>query len=76
MILAGVFKVYPLFWVFVIFNCVFGAIEVISKKKTGKTVSQTFWEFYKKHKVKATLILISMILMWVALIAHLWLGVF
>ena len=71
MILAGVFGVWPLFWVFLVFNLIFGVIEIISKTKTGKTVSQTFWKFHVEHKIKALVILASMILMWAALIIHL-----
>jgi len=71
MILAGVFGVWPLFWVFVTFNCIFGAIELISKKVTGSSVSQYFWKFSAKNKGKALIIIGSMIAMWAALILHL-----
>lgn len=68
---AGIFKIWPLFWVLLIFNCIFGVIEVISKKVTGKTVSQYFWKFSKEHKVKAIVMLVLMALMWIALLVHL-----
>jgi hypothetical protein len=71
MILAGLFRVWPLFWVFVTFNVIFGAIEIISKAKTGSTVSQTFWKFYKEHIIKSIIILVAMLAMWLALLAHL-----
>jgi len=71
MILAGVFKMWALFIVFVTFNAIFGVTEVLMKKFTGKTVSQNFWEFKKNNPVRATIILVSMGLMWTALILHL-----
>lgn len=71
MVAAGAFKIWPLFWVLLIFNCIFGVIEVVSKKMTGKTVSQYFWEFSKQHKIKAIIMLVSMGLMWTALLIHL-----
>jgi hypothetical protein len=71
MILAGIFKMWALFFVFVVFNAIFGVTEVLLKKFTGKTVSQTFWDFKRDNPVKATIILVSMALMWTALILHL-----
>ena len=71
MILAGIFKMWALFIVFVTFNAIFGVTEVLMKKFTGKTVSQNFWEFKKNNPGKALAILISMALMWTALILHL-----
>lgn len=76
MILTGVFKLWALFWVFVTFNCIFGVIEIVSKKITGKTVSQSFWIFIDKNRVKGILILVSMVLMWATLIVHLGFKVF
>ena len=71
MILAGVFKMWTLFIVFTTFNVIFGITEVVSKKITGKTVSQNFWAFKTTHPVKALLICISMAIMWSCLILHL-----
>jgi hypothetical protein len=53
--------------VFVIFYAIFGIIEVVAKKKTGKTVSQHFWTLtgWKKWMVIG-----AMILGWSALILH------
>jgi len=70
-VLMGVFKIWPLFWVFVIFDIIFGIVEVCYAKFTGKTVSQHFWEWSKKHKAKAIAILASMGIMWTFLILHL-----
>ena len=71
MVIMGVFGMWPLFFVFLIFNLIFGLTEFIYVKKTGKSVSQHFWKFSQEHKIKAILILVSMALMWTALIWHL-----
>lgn len=70
-VLMAILKMWPLFWVFVIFDAIFGGVEIFYKAKTGKTVSQHFWEFSKKSKIKALIILGSMLLMWLALLYHL-----
>ena len=71
MVVAFIFKIYPLAWVLTIFNVIFGIVEVISKKVTGSTVSQYFWKFSKGNKVKAIVMLATMALMWIALLLHL-----
>jgi MFS family permease len=70
-VLMGVFKVWPLFWVFMIFNVIFGIVEFTLNATKGYTVSQHFWAFSKKNKGKAIAILGSMAAMWAALIFHL-----
>jgi len=70
-IIMAIFKVWALFWVFTIFDVCFGAVEVVSKVKTGKTISQHFWEYSTKNQKKAIVVLGSMGLMWVALLWHL-----
>lgn len=70
-ILSGVFKFWPLFWVFVTFDIIFGIEEFLWDKKTGKTVSQHFWKRSLKEKVKAIAILISWMVMCGALAWHL-----
>jgi len=71
MLLTGIFKMWALFIVFTIFNIIFGLTEWLMKKYTGKTVSQQFWAYKKEHPVKATVIIVSMAVMWTALILHL-----
>jgi len=70
-ILMAVFGMWVLFCVFFAFDVCFGLIEWYNVKKTGKSVSQQFWAWGKEHKVKAIIILSSMIIMWGALIWHL-----
>jgi len=72
MLLAGIFGMWALLWVFASFNIIFGATEILLKKFTGKTVSQHFWTYKGKHPGKAIAILVSMAVMWTALILHLW----
>lgn len=73
-ILAGVFKIWPMFWMFTAFNVCFGLAELFYVKTTGMTVSQHFWKKSKdskKDKVQAIILLVSMAIMWTALIVHL-----
>lgn len=70
-VLMGVFGAWPLFWVFLIFSLIFGTVEIVYVRTTGKTVSQHFWAFSKTNRVKAIVVLGSMLLMWLALIFHL-----
>ena len=70
-VLMGVFKVWPLFTVFVIFDVLFGLTEWYYVAKTKKSVSQHFWVWSKDNKGKAIAILSSMLVMWLALIFHL-----
>jgi hypothetical protein len=60
-----------LFSVFMIFFMIFGLVEYVSVKKTDLSVSQHFWEFSKKNKIKACLILGGMLVGWLALLFHL-----
>ena len=76
MVLVGIFGMWPLFFVFLIFNISFGVLEFLYAKNTGKTVSQHFWAYSKAHKIKAILILVSMLAMWIALIYHLGMKMF
>jgi len=70
-ILMGAFKVWPLFWVFCIFDVIFGLVELYYVKTTKKSVSKHFWKFSEENKGKAIIILVSMFLMWVTLLLHL-----
>jgi undecaprenyl pyrophosphate phosphatase UppP len=70
-VLMGILKMWPLFWVFCIFDICFGLTEWLYVSRTGRTVSQHFWEYAKKKKVKAMAILASMGIMWTALLLHL-----
>ena len=70
-VLMAILKMWPLFWVFVIFDIIFGGVEIFYKVRTKRTVSQHFWEYSKKSKAKAIAILVSMAIMWSALIWHL-----
>ena len=71
LIVSGIFKLWPLFSVFLVFNIIFGGIEIASKRFTGSTVSQSFWKFSKINKVKAWIMLIVMGGMWLSLLIHL-----
>lgn len=70
-VMMGVFKIWPLFWVFVTFDVIFGLTEFLYVRNTGKTVSQHFWTYSKENKAKAIAILASMAIMWGALLYHL-----
>lgn len=70
-VMMAILKMWPLFWVFVIFDAIFGGVEIFYKTKSGKTVSQHFWAYSKEHKGRAIAILSSMGLMWLALLIHL-----
>ena len=76
MLLMAIFGAWPIFWVFLAFFVCFGAIEGYYAIKMKKTVSQYFWDFSKKHKVKAIIILISMAVMWISLLLHLGMKLF
>jgi len=60
-----------LFSVFVVFFASFGVVEGIAVWKTGRSVSQKFWDYSKEHKVGAWLVLGSMLLGWLGLLWHL-----
>jgi ABC-type bacteriocin/lantibiotic exporter with double-glycine peptidase domain len=70
-LLMAVFHVWPLFWVFLAFSIIFGAIELWYARTTDQTVSQHFWDWSKKHKGKAIAVLTAMAVMWGFLIWHL-----
>lgn len=70
-VLMAILKMWPLFWVFLIFDIIFGGVEIFYRVTTGHTVSQHFWEYSKKNKIKAIAILAAMAIMWTALIMHL-----
>ena len=71
MVVSAIFNLWPLFSVFLVFNIIFGGIEIASKRFTGSTVSQSFWKFSKGNKVKAWIMLGVMALMWGSLLVHL-----
>ena len=70
-IVMGIFKMWPLFIVFMTFDIIFGITEIVYQKTTGKTVSQHFWAYSEKYRTKAKIILVSMAAMWSALLVHL-----
>ena len=65
-----IFAQWWLLGVFVAFFMCFGVIEVVSKKKSGKTVSQHFWALKDRNKVGAWIIAVSMLIAWLALLWH------
>lgn len=71
MVPAALFGQWWLFSVFCIFGVIFGIVEVVAKNKTGKTVSQHFWEFSLKNKGGAWVILAGMLIAWLSLLWHL-----
>jgi hypothetical protein len=71
MVVALCFGVWPLFFMFLAFNVIFGIVEVLYVKFTGKTISQHFWTFSKANRLKAIVMLVCMGVMWASLIAHL-----
>lgn len=60
-----------LFATFAIFGCIFGILEVVAKKKSGKTVTQHFKALKERNKTGAWIIIGCMIVAWALLIAHL-----
>jgi hypothetical protein len=76
MIVMGILGMWPLFFVFLAFNIIFGITELLYVKYTGLTISQHFWNFAQKSRWKAIVVLASMIIMWIALILHLGLRMF
>lgn len=60
-----------LFSVFCVFFLCFGVVELVSVRKTGKSVSQHFWDLSKRDKEKAWLVLVFMFLAWLSLLLHL-----
>lgn len=71
LLLPAMFKQWWLFTVCFVFFSIFGIIEFIADKKTGHTVSQHFWEFSKKNKKGAIIVLLGMLISWLALLWHL-----
>ncbi len=67
---SAIFKQWWLFSVFLVFFVIFGIIEFISTKVTGKTVSQHFWALKKKNSTAAWVIAGCMLLSWLSLIWH------
>lgn len=66
-LVAGIFKLWFLLGTFVLFYVCFGVMELISKKKTGDTISQSVW---KIGKVKGLILSASMVIMWGFLVYH------
>lgn len=66
-IICGLAHNWPLMWTFIIFYICFGATEIISKVKTGRTVTQWTTALPKKWLYS---IIASMVVMWGMLIAH------
>lgn len=61
-----------LFTVFLVFGVVFGLVELVAIKRSGKTVSQHFWILKRESKRKALVIIGGMIFAWILLIIHFW----
>jgi len=59
-----------LFSVFAVFFTIFGIIEAIAVKTTGKSISQKFWDYSKKNKKGGWIVLAGMLLAWLALLFH------
>jgi len=68
---SAIFGQWWLFSAFLIFGVIFGLLEWIAIKKTGKSVSQHFWDFSLRNKTGAILILTCMAFAWMILILHL-----
>jgi hypothetical protein len=68
---SALFGQWWLFASFFIFGVIFGVLEIIAKIKSGKTVSQHFWEWSRTHKSKAWILLACMLIAWLALLVHL-----
>ena len=69
---AAYFGQWWLFAVFLAFGLIFGIIEVVSIKVSGKSVSQHFWALKDKSPRKAIIILVCMVVAWGLLILHFW----
>lgn len=58
----------------IFFSCVvllLAIFEGIAKLTTDRTLSQQFWAFSKKDKVKAVVVLVCMLAAWGLLLTHL-----
>jgi len=64
------FKQFRLMWVFVTFYLCFGLQEWLSVIQTGHSISQLFWAFNSAHPIQGWIIVISMGMMWAALLVH------
>lgn len=69
---SALYRQWWLFSVFMVFGLIFGAIEVISIKVSGLSVSQHFWELKSKDPRGALTIIIGMIVAWASLLYHFW----
>ncbi len=58
-------------WFFVCVSILLGLFEFISYKITGKTLSQTFWDFMKQHPKTGIVVLSSVSIGWIILMLHL-----
>lgn len=66
----ALFKQWRLFWVFVAFYVCFGLMEWLSVAQTGHSISQHFWILDTQHPIQGWIIIISMAVMWLALLIH------
>jgi len=56
--------------VFAIFFLCFGIMEYLSVKKTGKSISQSFWDFGRKHPKMKWVVIAALTIAWLSLMAH------
>ena len=65
--------IFGLWWQFttvMVFFICFGIVEWVAVIKSGKTVSQHFWELKKQSPLKAWIVIICWAIAWIALLWH------
>ena len=67
---SAYYKQWWLFAVFLVFGVIFGIIEVVSVKVSGKSVSQHVWALKRKNPKSVYIITATMLIAWLLLIAH------
>ena len=67
---SAVFKQWRLFWVFVVFFLIFGALEWLCISQTGTSISQQFWQLDTANPKAGWIIVIGMGVGWFALLLH------
>jgi len=65
-----IFKLYYQLGVVIIFFICFGLMEWLAVARTGRSISQQFWEFKKRNPVGAWILVICWFIAWMALLIH------
>jgi hypothetical protein len=62
-------------WTWLLVGLVVGAVELVAKARTGRTISQQFQAFHRAHPWRAALLVAAMLgfVLWLV-IGHLWIG--